>query len=70
MRCWKCVDCNNFPRREFTERELDFHMKRFHKVGLAKQVPQPIAHGCCPDCGSTLFFQEGCVKCSCGFSQC
>ena len=71
MHCWKCVDSNHFPKREFTERELDFHMRRFHRVSVAKQTPQPVAHGVCPECGCTLFFQEGCVKCgTCGYSKC
>jgi hypothetical protein len=27
--------------------------------------------GACPDCGTSLTFQEGCVKCiACGFSEC
>ncbi|MDT8436498.1 MAG: hypothetical protein RRA92_07050, partial [Gemmatimonadota bacterium] len=27
--------------------------------------------GTCPDCGSSLEFAEGCVKChACGFSEC
>jgi hypothetical protein len=27
--------------------------------------------GACPDCGSQLAFEEGCVKChSCGFTEC
>ena len=35
------------------------------------QPPQQIAAGMCPDCGSTLWFQEGCATCqSCGFSKC
>ncbi|CEP68641.1 Ribonucleotide reductase,adenosylcobalamin-dependent [Moorella glycerini] len=29
-----------------------------------------IQKGICPECGSNLHFQEGCVTCSCGFSKC
>lgn len=29
-----------------------------------------ISQGICPECGSTLRFQEGCVNCNCGFSKC
>lgn len=36
-----------------------------------QQKPQKIASGMCPDCGSTLWYQEGCATCpSCGFSKC
>jgi ribonucleoside-diphosphate reductase alpha chain len=26
--------------------------------------------GACPDCGGQLWYEEGCVKCSCGYSDC
>lgn len=29
-----------------------------------------IKKGICPECGSRLRYQEGCVTCSCGFSKC
>ncbi|MGB9661819.1 MAG: LAGLIDADG family homing endonuclease [Moorellaceae bacterium] len=29
-----------------------------------------IKKGLCPECGSPLRYQEGCVTCSCGFSKC
>jgi ribonucleoside-diphosphate reductase alpha chain len=26
--------------------------------------------GACPECGGPLLFEEGCVKCYCGYSDC
>jgi ribonucleoside-diphosphate reductase alpha chain len=31
---------------------------------------EALARGACPDCGSPVFFQEGCKKCLCGWSEC
>ena len=34
-------------------------------------VQENIDHNICPDCGDTLLFSEGCMKClNCGFSKC
>ena len=38
---------------------------------IERQPPQRIASGMCPECGETLWFQEGCATCSaCGFNKC
>ena len=29
-----------------------------------------IQRGACPECGGSLLFEEGCVKCLCGYSDC
>ena len=64
----KCEVCG---RDNLTPKELALHKKFFHKVGITYQQPQQIASGVCPECGSTLWFQEGCVNCpACGFSKC
>jgi hypothetical protein len=41
-------------------------------VGNGKRAPDVTrVQGACPDCGSQLSFEEGCVKChSCGFTEC
>lgn len=41
-------------------------------VGNGKRAPDITkVQGACPDCGSQLAFEEGCVKChSCGFTEC
>ena len=37
----------------------------------SRAVDLEIARGACPDCGSQVEMQEGCLKCrSCGFSEC
>ena len=68
MRCKIC------GRDNLTERELFIHIKFCHKhlpFYANTQQPQKVAAGVCPDCGTTLWFEEGCVNCrSCGFSKC
>ncbi|BCV21222.1 ribonucleotide reductase N-terminal alpha domain-containing protein [Moorella sp. Hama-1] len=61
----------------------DFDSKALAEIGATADVGTPgfhslsateeaelIARGICPECGSSLYFQEGCVTCSCGFSKC
>jgi ribonucleoside-diphosphate reductase alpha chain len=36
---------------------------------LNKYVPI-FLRGACPECGGSLLFEEGCVKCLCGYSDC
>ena len=65
MRCDICY------RELDSEKELMVHKKYFHGVSQNGQRSQAVASGSCPDCGCTLFYQEGCVKCqSCGYSKC
>jgi ribonucleoside-diphosphate reductase alpha chain len=45
---------------------------RAHREGsLPKDNTIPIfQRGACPECGGPLIFEEGCVKCLCGYSDC
>ncbi len=36
----------------------------------AKPTPSIFQRGACPECGGPLLFEEGCVKCYCGYSDC
>jgi hypothetical protein len=64
-----CMECG---RDNLSERELEVHIKFFHKqMVMQYQQPQKVSSGICPDCKATLWFQEGCVSChSCGYSKC
>ena len=35
-----------------------------------KPSPSIFQRGACPECGGPLLFEEGCVKCYCGYSDC
>jgi hypothetical protein len=61
----KCQICQ---RDGLNEKELKVHLKYFHK-----QVDEVVfkASNICPECGSTMWFEEGCATChTCGFSKC
>lgn len=64
-----CKECGN--KFDFTEKELAVHMKYFHNKSKAGQHMPAQVCGQCPDCGATLFWEEGCQNCkSCGYSKC
>ena len=65
----KCAQCD---REGLSEKELSIHIKYFHAKQITSyEQPQRIAAGVCPDCGVTLFYQEGCANCpGCGYSRC
>jgi ribonucleoside-diphosphate reductase alpha chain len=39
------------------------------KASLNESFPLSL-RGACPECGGSLLFEEGCVKCLCGYSDC
>ena len=39
-------------------------LKKYIKDG------QKVSGNACPNCGGTLFYFDGCVQCSCGYSAC
>ncbi len=39
------------------------------QISLNKSFPI-FLRGACPECGGSLLFEEGCVKCLCGYSDC
>jgi len=40
-------------------------------LGQTLTEPSPLfLRGACPECGGPLIFEEGCVKCLCGYSDC
>lgn len=64
----KCELCG---RENMSPQELAIHRKYFHTDRQQGAQAQIVTSGTCPDCGSTLFMQEGCVKCqSCGYTKC
>ncbi len=47
------------------------HSTSGQQPAIEFEKKQPDLLGACPDCGSQLSFEEGCVKCHvCGFSEC
>lgn len=65
----KCEQCG---RDGLSEKELSVHIKYYHakQILLHEQPPRTVTEAC-PDCGSVLFYQEGCANCRCcGYSKC
>ncbi len=48
---------------------LENHLANFQPLNSSEEA-KLIRQGICPECGSSLRFQEGCVSCNCGFNKC
>ena len=65
------MECSICNRDGLSEAELTVHKKYYHNIVRNGQQKQKVSSGVCPDCGSSMFYEEGCVKCTtCGFSRC
>jgi hypothetical protein len=40
------------------------------RVSYQRSLGLIFQRGACPECGGPLIFEEGCVKCFCGYSDC
>ncbi len=64
------------PRDDDLPAQLDLRRRSLHAAtgahGNGRRLHEPVkVQGACPDCGSQMAFEEGCVKChSCGFTEC
>jgi len=55
------------------KREIEFLLPTDSVVGRQlsqNESIQLLLRGACPECGGSLLFEEGCVKCLCGYSDC
>jgi ribonucleoside-diphosphate reductase alpha chain len=54
---------------------IEWHLQDKKKVkgeveAFLNEPVQIFLRGACPECGGPLLFEEGCVKCLCGYSDC
>lgn len=67
------MNCPICQREGMNDKEMKVHIKYFHKEDPNDYIApqQKMTAGICPDCNSTMWFEEGCATChSCGFSKC
>jgi len=66
-----CSDCNALTMAVIFRRSSAYRIPLRKLPEKSSQQPQKIVQGVCPNCGSTLWYQEGCVIChACGYSKC
>jgi ribonucleoside-diphosphate reductase alpha chain len=76
---WHLQEKRGTPKVYYDEREVNTQNDN-PKEGMSSLLPIeqvgrngsiPIfQRGACPECGGPLIFEEGCVKCLCGYSDC
>ena len=80
MRVFSCADaiarvieqrlCDEPPAELTNEEQLQAIATNMPQTAVKKRASATIV-GVCPDCGSALRHEEGCVKCqACGYSKC
>jgi ribonucleoside-diphosphate reductase alpha chain len=61
-------------RRTKVQREIKIsapkHAPREDGSSMHRSLGLVFQRGACPECGGPLIFEEGCVKCFCGYSDC
>ncbi len=67
---WHLQDKEKRPKAE-SEIKLSAPISSRQEEGSFKQsLGRIFQRGACPECGGPLRFEEGCVKCVCGYSDC
>jgi ribonucleoside-diphosphate reductase alpha chain len=68
---WHLQDKEKRPRVE-TEMRLSMpkHPREEGGGSFRQSLGLVFQRGACPECGGPLIFEEGCVKCVCGYSDC
>jgi ribonucleoside-diphosphate reductase alpha chain len=69
---WHLQGKRGTPARADSEREVtSAETNLMTKTSPSRNEPGSIfLRGACPECGGPLFFEEGCAKCVCGYSDC
>jgi ribonucleoside-diphosphate reductase alpha chain len=76
---WHLQEKRGTPNVYYDEREVNTQndnpkegmssLLPIEQVGRNESIPI-FQRGACPECGGPLIFEEGCVKCLCGYSDC
>jgi len=68
---WHLQGKKEAPPAYYPEMETKPEMNLMRKSSPPRNEPGSVfLRGACPECGGPLFFEEGCAKCVCGYSDC